>query len=73
VRNREAATLLGQAMHRPSFFPTPAWTLRLALGEVATLLTSSQRILPKKMLANGYKFQFPTLDVALADLLRAEG
>ncbi len=70
VTNREVATSLGHAMHRPSIFPTPGFALRLALGEVATLLTSSARVLPKKMQAHNYTFQFPTLDLALADLLR---
>jgi uncharacterized protein (TIGR01777 family) len=70
VTNREAATSLGHAIHRPSIFPTPGFALRLALGEVATLLTSSSRVLPKKMQTYNYAFQFPTLDLALADLLR---
>ncbi len=70
LTNYEVAKMLGHAMHRPSFFPTPGFMLRIGLGEVAVLLTSSQRVLPKKALEAHYAFQFPMLDVALADLLR---
>jgi NAD dependent epimerase/dehydratase family enzyme len=44
--------------------------LRLAFGEVATVLTSSQRCVPEKALASGFAFRFPTIDAALQDVLR---
>jgi uncharacterized protein (TIGR01777 family) len=69
VTNKELAKALGRALHRPSFLPTPAFILRVMLGEVATVITTGQRALPKKALALGYTFRFPTLDAALADLL----
>ena len=43
VSNRDFATALGEVLHRASFFPTPAFTLRLALGEVANVVTTGQR------------------------------
>lgn len=70
VTNREFAKALGRALHRPAFVPTPAFALRLALGEVADVVTTGQRVLPEKALALGVKFQFPTIDAALADVLR---
>jgi uncharacterized protein (TIGR01777 family) len=69
LRNAEFAKLLGKAMHRPSFFPTPKFMLGLALGEVSTLLTSSQRVLPRRAQELNYTMRFPTLEAALADLL----
>lgn len=68
VTNRELAQALGRALHRPSFLPTPGFGLRLGLGEVASMLTTGQRVLPAKALALGYAFRFPTIDAALADL-----
>ena len=69
VTNKELAQALGRALHRPSFLPTPGFGLRLALGQVASMLTTGQRVLPKRALDLGYPFRFPTLDLALADLL----
>jgi uncharacterized protein len=69
VTNRELAKAIGRVLHRPSFFPTPGFALRLALGEVADVVLTGQRVLPKKPLALGYSFQYPTVDSALAEIL----
>jgi uncharacterized protein (TIGR01777 family) len=69
VTNSDFAWAIGRALHRPSFFPTPGFALRLALGEVAGLVLTGQRVLPKKALALGYGFQYPTIDSALAEIL----
>jgi uncharacterized protein len=39
------------------------------LGEVADVVTTGQRVLPKKALALGYHFQFPTIAAGLTDIL----
>lgn len=70
VTNRDFSTALGKALGRPSFMPTPAFGLRILLGEVAGLVTGGQRVLPKKALALGYQFAFPDIDSALRDVLK---
>ena len=64
--NRE----LGKLLRRPSWFPIPGPLLRLFLGKMAeeTILTS-QRVLPARLEKAGFKFVFPELKGALADLL----
>jgi uncharacterized protein (TIGR01777 family) len=69
VTNRQFSKALGRALHRPSFMRTPRFMLRLMLGEVAGLITTGQRVLPKKPLALGYTFRFPEIDAALKDVL----
>jgi uncharacterized protein (TIGR01777 family) len=69
VTNRQFAKALGQVLHRPSFFPTPGFMLRLGLGEVGTVVTKGQKVLPRRALALGYAFKYPTIDIALAQLL----
>lgn len=69
VTNREFSKTLGRVLHRPSFVPTPALALRIALGEVANLITTGQRVLPQRALQLGYSFQYPALDAALAQIL----
>jgi len=66
VTNGEASRLLGQALHRPSLLPTPAFALRLLFGEGATPILTGQRAYPGKLEAAGFKFRYPTLAEALA-------
>ena len=69
VPNTEFARSLGRAMHRPSLLPTPAFALRLMLGEMADgLLLSGQRAVPAKASGAGFAFQHARLDEALASL-----
>ena len=56
---------LGHALGRPALVPTPAVALRLALGEMATLVLDGQRAVPRAALAAGYRFRHPDLDGAL--------
>jgi hypothetical protein len=70
VTNKEFGKALGRALHRPAFIPTPAFALRLMLGEVADVVANGQRALPRKALELGYAFRFPTIDAALADILK---
>lgn len=71
VRNHEFAQILGRVMRRPAYIPTPAFTLRLVLGEMAEMLLKGQRAVPMRLLELGFTFQFPHLEAALADLLTA--
>ncbi|MBI4371626.1 MAG: TIGR01777 family protein [Elusimicrobia bacterium] len=67
--NAEFSAALGRALGRPSWLPAPAFALRLALGEMSDMLLGGQRALPKKLLAAGYAFKYPNLDVALQTIL----
>lgn len=71
LRQRDFAKVLGRVMRRPSFMPTPAFALRLALGPMAELLTQGQRVLPRRTQESGFTFEFPQLEGALRDLLEA--
>lgn len=71
VTNREFSKALGRALHRPSFMPTPAFGLRVLLGQVAQVVAKGQRVLPKAALQLGYQFKYPTIDAALTNILRA--
>ena len=69
ARNTEFTKSLGRALHRPAFLPAPAFGLRLGLGEFADVLLGSQRVVPEVALRTGYKFKFPEIDRALADVV----
>jgi uncharacterized protein (TIGR01777 family) len=70
VPQSEFAGCLGRALRRPALLPAPAWALRLVLGELAdALLLASTRAHPTRLLAAGYRFQYPELAGALSHLL----
>jgi uncharacterized protein (TIGR01777 family) len=70
VTNGDLARLIGRIMGRPAFFRVPAFALKLAFGEVAGAVLEGQRVVPQRLLARGFEFQFPTADAALTDLLK---
>lgn len=61
---------LGAALNRPAVMPIPAFGLRLAYGEGATSLTSGQKVLPERLLNEGFEFRYPDLKKAFGDLFR---
>jgi uncharacterized protein len=63
--NQCAARLL----HRPCILPTPAWPLRLMLGEQADLLLEGQKVVPTRLLESGFEFSYPQLEKALRSFL----
>lgn len=70
VTNAEFTRILAKALHRPAILPMPAIAARILFGEMAdALLLSSTRVLPEKLLKNGYQFKHADLRSALEDLL----
>lgn len=69
ARNRDLAAAIGAALSRPSLLPVPDFAIKALFGELAEVILASQRVLPKKALALGYRFRFPELGPALKDLL----
>ncbi|HET9555446.1 MAG TPA: TIGR01777 family oxidoreductase [Anaeromyxobacteraceae bacterium] len=67
--SRDLARAIGAALRRPAFVPAPAFALRLALGELAEAVLSSEKVVPRKALDLGYAFRFPSLAPALRALL----
>lgn len=61
--------ILGKVLHRPSWLPVPGLALRLALGELGTLMTTGQRVGPVKAQDGGYTFRYPTLEPALRAIM----
>jgi hypothetical protein len=70
VASAEFARVLARVLSRPAIFPTPAFAMRLAFGEMAdALLLASQRVVPSRLQASGYRFRYPELAGALRHLL----
>ena len=68
VTNAEFTRAFAAAIHRPAIFPMPKFALGIAFGEMADVILSSQRAVPKAALDAGFTFRFSDLDSALANL-----
>jgi uncharacterized protein len=68
VTNASFTAALGRALHRPAILPVPAMALRLALGEMSTILLASQRVLPRAAERLGFNFRHSAVAGALDDL-----
>ncbi|MBM9505407.1 TIGR01777 family oxidoreductase [Actinacidiphila acididurans] len=69
LTNREITAAMGRALHRPTLAAVPAPVLRLALGEFAGDVLSSQRVRPRRLLDSGFAFSFPHIDEAISAAL----
>ena len=65
ARQRDFVKALGAALGRPAVLPTPAFPLRIAMGEMATLALDGQRAVPAAALEAGYEYVHPDLEAAL--------
>ncbi|MCZ7608951.1 MAG: TIGR01777 family oxidoreductase [Ignavibacterium sp.] len=70
VTMKKFAKILGEVLHRPSLFSVPKIILLLVIGQVAEVVTSSQRVVPEKLLNSSFKFKFEKLEDALRDILK---
>ena len=66
ARQRDFVKALAKALGRPAILPTPAFPLRIAMGEMATLALDGQRAVPTVALAAGYAFRHTDVEEALA-------
>lgn len=70
VSNAGFTRALGRALRRPAVFAVPAPVLKLALGEMSTLLLDGQRVLPRRLQESGFEFRHPGLAPYLESVLR---
>jgi len=70
VRNRDLTKILGEVLGKPTFMPAvPAFMMKLIMGEFGSILLKGQKVVPRKLLDKGFRFNFPEIKGALQDLL----
>ena len=70
VQNKQFCKMLGKVLHRPCWFPVPAFALQAVFGEMASMILTGQHVIPARLEELGYKFRFPSLEPALRDVLK---
>jgi uncharacterized protein len=69
VTNAEFSKALGRALRRPAVAPVPGFALKLLYGDMAELVTKSQRVVPRRLRQLGFQHRHPDLDEALRSAL----
>ena len=69
VTNKEFSKALGRALHRPAVAPVPALAIRALYGEMAQIVTTGVRMVPRRATELGYAFAHPEIDEALRSAL----
>jgi uncharacterized protein (TIGR01777 family) len=69
VRNKNLAQSLGTVLRRPSLLKAPGFMIQAMLGEFGNVLLNGQRVLPRKLLKNGFVFQYPEIEKALREVI----
>lgn len=69
IKQKQLAAEVGKALNRSSYFPKPAFLLRLMFGNMANeLILNGLRIIPERLIEDGFKFNFDNINAALSDI-----
>lgn len=71
VTNAELSRTLGRVLHRPALLPVPALGLKVLYGEMSLIVTTGQRVVPRQLEQQGYRFRYAELEPALRDVLKS--
>ena len=69
ARQRDVVAQIGSVLHRPHVLPAPSIALKLVLGEFASDILGSQRIVGEVLAASGFTHQHADLESAVNWLL----
>jgi uncharacterized protein (TIGR01777 family) len=60
---------LAKALKRPFLIPVWEWQLKIILGKGSEVLTLSASVVPKRLLDDGFVFDYPCVDSAMKELI----
>jgi NAD dependent epimerase/dehydratase family enzyme len=73
VTNRELTKAIAKALHKPLILPfVPSLVLKLMLGELSEIVLKGSNVSSGKIVKEGFRFKFNTLENALENLLGAD-
>jgi uncharacterized protein len=65
--NKEFTKALGKVLKRPTFAPAPSLAMKLAFGEMASIILEGQKVIPTKFKSENFRYRYPTLEMALKE------
>jgi uncharacterized protein len=69
VRMTDVCDAVGKALKRPSWLPVPAFALDLLLGDGAKVVLEGQQVLPKRLVEQGFEYQYKEIGPAIAAIV----
>jgi len=69
LSNIEQTEAMGRVLNRPTFFPLPAFVLKLIFGEGASVMLDSKVVYPSKLIKHGFVFGYEHFEDALKDIV----
>ena len=69
LTNKAFGKVIGNVLKRPSFFPVPAFMLKLVLGEISAIVLEGRNVSSQKLQNLGFSFKYTEAEAALRDLL----
>jgi uncharacterized protein (TIGR01777 family) len=72
ITNKDFTKALAKALNRPAIFSIPGFVLKMFLGEAAVLLTQSPEVEPMNLLEEGFRFNYPDINLALTEILKTD-
>ena len=69
VTNKEMSQTLGKTMGVPSFMAVPGFVLETIFGEMSSILLDSAKVIPTKLKETNFHFQYPTIELAIKEVL----
>lgn len=70
VRMSGLCGAIGKALKRPSWLPVPDFAVQTLLGEGAMVVLEGQRVLPSRIQAQGFEFEYNNVEDAVRNILR---
>lgn len=68
--NYDFTKALGKSLNRPTILPIPEFVLNIIFSEGAKVLTDGQCVKPKKLLDNGFEFEFEDIKSCVDNLVK---
>jgi uncharacterized protein (TIGR01777 family) len=69
VTNKQLTQAIAKQLHKPLWLPNvPAFLLKLLLGEMSSIVLGSTKVSPQKIEDAGFKFKYPVIKEALAEI-----
>ena len=68
VTNNVLTQAIGKVYKRPTLFKVPSFILKLVLGESASMVLSSQRMMPENILEANFRFEYELIEKAIINL-----
>lgn len=69
ISNLQQTAIMGEVLHRPTFFTLPAWAVKLAFGEGSSVMLESKEVYPAVLEHEGFEFLYPTFESAFKEIV----